>query len=99
MAEDVEKRVTHLESDLSKSMNQVARSLASLSQSLSEQEGTLYDMRAIQTQHGRDIRDTKAEVKLLQGNVLSLRSEVKALQEEVKAGFAEVLEALKRQRE
>lgn len=97
--EDLEKRMSNAERDLRTSMDQTARSLACLAQNLSEQEGTLYDMRAIQTQHGRDLRDTKAEVKLLQGNVLALRSELKAFQEEVRAGFVQVLEALRKQGE
>lgn len=97
MAEETEKRLARLETDMAASLNQVAHGIASVAQSLSEQEGTLYDMRAIQTQHGRDIRDTKAEVKLLQGNVLALRAELKAFQEEVRASFAQVLDTLRKQ--
>lgn len=74
MAEEID----GLKKDFEKSMGQIARGLTGLAQSLSEQEGSLYDMRAIQTQHGRDVRDVKAEVKLLSGNVIALRSEVSA---------------------
>ena len=90
--EEISKRLDHLETDLTDSMKQVARSQFELSRNLADQEVTVYELQAIMKQHSRDIRAMRTDMKTLQASITTLK-------EEVKAGFAEVLEAIRKQRE